>query len=198
MASDGKPKRLSIVARDLNVATSTIIQFLAEKGYTVENNPNAKVSIEYLDILDEKFKDSKSLKEKAIKNSEIAKETKEKNISIEKQAKAEKTNKDKQEEQQAVQEPVLEIEAQQDDIVEEKQEIEEVKVKKAKHEITPIEDDKLEFAEGEGPKVLGTINLDEINSKTRPKRKTKELLGANANAVLAMATSKRKINHYGI
>ncbi|MDR2011255.1 MAG: translation initiation factor IF-2 [Bacteroidales bacterium] len=182
MALDGKPKRLSIVARDLNVATSTIIQFLGEKGYTVENNPNAKVPSEYLELLDEKFKDDKSLKEKAIKNSEIAKETKEKNISIEKQAKAEKTTKTKKDESEdVVDETAIEtetIEAKKEkSVVEshiETEEIQEKNPKKAKHEIIPIDEDKLEFAEGEGPKVLGTINLDEINSKTRPKRKTKE------------------------
>ncbi|MDL2262517.1 translation initiation factor IF-2 [Bacteroidales bacterium OttesenSCG-928-I21] len=171
MASDGKPKRLSIVARELNVATSTIIQFLDEKGYTVENNPNAKIPFEYLDILDERFKDSKSLKEKAIKNSEIAKETKEKNISIEKKAKAEKVK------EEIVSEITPEIKEEKIDEAIENIEIEketEVVSKKAKHEIIPISDDKNEFTDGDGPKVLGTINLDEINSKTRPKRKTKE------------------------
>lgn len=182
MASDGKPVRLSVVARDLNVATSTIIQFLAEKGYTVENNPNAKVPVEYLDLLDDKFKDSKSLKEKAIKNTEIAKETKEKNISIEKQAKIEKDFKEK--DSTTIEEDFMSVVSEESDFIEPSEDtLEELtfaeenptkEIKKAKHEITPIDEDKIEFVDGEGPKVLGTINLAEINSKTRPKRKTKE------------------------
>jgi translation initiation factor IF-2 len=203
MASDGKPKRLSVVARDLNVGISTIIQFLEEKGYTVENNPNAKIPIECLELLDERFKDSKSLKEKAIKNSEIAKETKEKTISVEKQTK-EEAEKTKEVKKEAIQ-PISEVtkKSEEEDLKEiiitepEKEEIIETEVEeqeqeqeqeqepveviepqketiKAKHEITPIENDKIEFADGEGPKVLGTINLEEINQKTRPKRKTKE------------------------
>ena len=175
MTSDGKPKRLSVVARDLNVGTATIIQFLEEKGYTVENNPNAKIPLECLELLNERFKDSKSLKEKAIKNSEIAKETKEKNISFEKQVKAEKV----QDVPSTVipTEPIKkEVEPEIPESISEEIEIkkEEKEIAKAKHEIIPIDEDKLEFTDGEGPKVLGTINLAEINQKTRPKRKTKE------------------------
>jgi translation initiation factor IF-2 len=76
MTLESKPIRLSILARELNVGTATIIEFLAKKGYSVENNPNAKVPVECMDILDEEFKESKSLKEKAIKNTEKAREKK--------------------------------------------------------------------------------------------------------------------------
>ena len=73
MTSEAKPKRLSIVARELNVGTSTIVQFLENKGFDIGNNPNAKIPVECLDLLDEEYKDSKTLKEKAIINSEKAK-----------------------------------------------------------------------------------------------------------------------------
>lgn len=67
MTSENKPARLSTVARELNVGTSTIIEFLAKKGYTIENNPNGKVPFECIEILEEEFKESKSLKEKSHK-----------------------------------------------------------------------------------------------------------------------------------
>ncbi|MBQ1731212.1 MAG: hypothetical protein II037_03290, partial [Bacteroidales bacterium] len=88
--SETKPKRLSAVVAIYNVATSTIVEYLASKGIEIENNPNAKVQPEWLALLDEKFKDSKVMNETAIKDTEKAKENKELNISIEKQQNLEK------------------------------------------------------------------------------------------------------------
>ena len=90
MTSETKPKRLSAVVAVYNVATSTIVEYLASKGIEVENNPNAKLQPEWLALLDEKFKDSKVMNETAIKDTEKAKENKELNISIEKQQNLEK------------------------------------------------------------------------------------------------------------
>ncbi len=178
MTSESKPIRLSTVARELNVGTATIIEFLAKKGYTVENNPNAKVPFECMDILDEEFKESKSLKEKAIKNTEKARENKEINISIEKHAKAV----DVAPVIPVVEEPVIPAEPEivvaaeepeaEPEVVVEQPEVKAEPVK-AKHEIIPIVKEEGDNESEDGPKVLGTINLDQINQKTRPKRKSK-------------------------
>src|SRR5690554_5770424 len=88
MTSENKPVRLSTLARELNVGTSTIIEFLAKKGYEIEGGPNSKLPFECIELLEEEFKESKTLKEKAIKNTEKARETKEMNISLDKQAKS--------------------------------------------------------------------------------------------------------------
>ena len=177
--TEGKPKRLSVVARDLNVGTTTIIQFLANKGYVVENNPNAKVPLECLDLLDVEFKDSKSLMQKAIKNSEIARENKEINISAEKQAKqtadvVQETTQPQAVEQVAVvsKEPKAETKPE----IKEHETVVEAPIKErvlGKHEIIPLEKSDNDDENSDGPKVLGTINLDEINQKTRPKKKSK-------------------------
>ena len=37
-------KRLIKVAKELNVATSTIVEFLTSKGFEIENKPIARVS----------------------------------------------------------------------------------------------------------------------------------------------------------
>ncbi len=178
MTSESKPIRLSNVARELNVGTATIIEFLAKKGYTVENNPNAKVPFECMDILDEEFKESKSLKEKAIKNTEKARETKEINISIEKQAKAAEVTMAIIETEEAPvvkSEPQAAVQAEQmpEPVIEVAKEMVKAETIKAKHEITPILKEEGDEESEDGPKVLGTINLDEINQKTRPKRKSK-------------------------
>ena len=36
-------KRLSRVAKECNVGIQTIVDFLHKKGFTIENNPNAKI-----------------------------------------------------------------------------------------------------------------------------------------------------------
>ncbi len=58
-------KRLIKIAKELNVGTSTIVDFLKEKGYEIENKPTSKVSDEmYAELLKE-FQNSMVVKEKA-------------------------------------------------------------------------------------------------------------------------------------
>ena len=58
-------KRLVKVAKELNVGTSTIVEYLAGKGYDVENKPTAKITDEmYSDLLKE-FQGSIAVKEQA-------------------------------------------------------------------------------------------------------------------------------------
>jgi translation initiation factor IF-2 len=51
--------RLNKVTRDLNVGISTVVDFLQKKGFTVENNPNAKISPEQYDLLVNEFSNDK-------------------------------------------------------------------------------------------------------------------------------------------
>ena len=57
--------RLSQVARKLNIGKNTIIEFLKEKGFDVEDNPNYKINDEQLGILSREFADSALDKEEA-------------------------------------------------------------------------------------------------------------------------------------
>lgn len=58
-------KRLSRVARDLNVATTTIQDYLQKEGIEVSSNPNTRLSNETYELLLEKFQPDKLAKEKA-------------------------------------------------------------------------------------------------------------------------------------
>ena len=72
MVESTAPKRLSKVAGELNVATTTIVDFLKDKNISIELNPNAKISDEIYQILKEKFQSDKIVKEYAeIKKQEI-------------------------------------------------------------------------------------------------------------------------------
>jgi translation initiation factor IF-2 len=57
--------RLSQVARKLNIGTTTIATHLAEKGFRVENKPNAKITLEQYKILAKEFGDASMDKEAA-------------------------------------------------------------------------------------------------------------------------------------
>lgn len=57
--------RLGQVARKLNVGISTIVEFMAKKGFEVEGNPNSKISLEHFNMLAKEFKSSAQDKEEA-------------------------------------------------------------------------------------------------------------------------------------
>ena len=50
--------RLSQVARQLNVGTSTILDVLGRRGFKVENSPNSKITGEQFEVLAKEFKES--------------------------------------------------------------------------------------------------------------------------------------------
>ena len=57
--------RLFKVAKELNVGSSTLVEHLLEKGFTVENSPNEKLDGEMYDILLRDFASEKVQKDKA-------------------------------------------------------------------------------------------------------------------------------------
>ncbi len=63
--SEEKMLRLGQVARKLNVGIATIVDSLAKKGYEVENNPNFKINMEQVELLNKEFKSSALDKEEA-------------------------------------------------------------------------------------------------------------------------------------
>ncbi len=60
-------KRLVKVAQELNVGTSTIVDFLSGKGFDVENKPTSKITDEMQALLHREFQKSIDIKEQAEK-----------------------------------------------------------------------------------------------------------------------------------
>jgi translation initiation factor IF-2 len=60
--ADEKMIRLGQASRKLNVGHNTILEFLAKKGFTVENNPNAKLTGEQFAMLSKEYASSASEK----------------------------------------------------------------------------------------------------------------------------------------
>lgn len=75
--SEAKQLRLSKVAKEFNLALSTITDFLASKGHKVESNPNAKIDEVQYTILLKEFQSEKSAKEEALQVSQSIKTKKE-------------------------------------------------------------------------------------------------------------------------
>ncbi len=60
-----KTLRLAKVTKELNVGKDSIREFLESKGIEIENNPNAKITLDQYQLLQKEFADSKAEKEEA-------------------------------------------------------------------------------------------------------------------------------------
>jgi len=143
--------RLGQASRKLNVGHNTILDFLAKKGFSVENNPNAKLSPEQFAMISKEFASSASEKAEAsgltigIKHVEVA------------PAKSEhEVHRKKTDEEESVLIKNLGSK--------------EILKPKEEHKTEKVELDKPKL---EGFKVLGKIELDK--DKKKPKEKEKEI-----------------------
>jgi translation initiation factor IF-2 len=152
-------QRLSKVAKELNVSISTISEFLKGKGHQIENNPMTKISPEQYSLLSKEYQSEKAAKEEAkqISSSTTSRIKKDAVILTEESKKTEDKIQEKEEVfvKSASKTAVADTE-QKKEIVEE----EETSIKNE----TP----KVKFT------VVSKINLDDVNSKTKPAKKTKE------------------------
>lgn len=65
MSDNDKSIRLIKVAKELNIGTGTITEYLAKKGFNVENKPTAKLTDEMYQVLVKEFQVDKIIKEEA-------------------------------------------------------------------------------------------------------------------------------------
>lgn len=179
----GKVKRLSKVARELNVGISTIVEYMSTQGVELDSNPNTKIEADHLDILSVKFAADQSLKE-AAKKTAIKREERKTITLATPEPKKEEVETTSVEEEQTPHKEVAEKEA--EPIAEETPTPAEKEQTPTKEE-APVEkvaeEDKSPKIEkndsktlGDGDvkvQVLGRIDLSSINSKTRPDKKKK-------------------------
>jgi translation initiation factor IF-2 len=155
----GKVKRLSKVARELNVGISTIVDYLESQGVSIDSSPNTKLEESHYDILCEQFADDQVLKEQA-KNSGIKREKRE-TISLKTKKESPDSDDEEEDSETKVEETHSSSETKEEVEAEEKTEDEK-----------PAEEEKPENKSGLN--VVGKIDLSSINSKTRPDKKKKE------------------------
>ncbi len=165
--SEVNTPRLMAAAKEFNIGTSTLVDFLVSKGFhSDELKPTSKLSEPMYRVLQSEFQQDKAAKQKAEQvelskgSGELKKKKDEEDLSIKKKEAA----KGKEEKPvEAVKTPEVEI------VAEPEKKKEETKAKTEETEIT-----KIEAPEIEAPKVLDKIDLETIDSSTRPKKSTKK------------------------
>ncbi len=158
----GKPIRLGKAAGELNVGVSTLVDFLDSKGIKIDMNPNTKLESEHYEILQKEFAADQNLKEQS-KFSAVRREKRE-TISI----------RDKEEEVQPEPEPIEVKEIKEVEVVEAVEVVKEAKNDEPEEEKIiekPIEPTEPEI----GVQIVGKIDLDKLNQKTRPEKKVEEI-----------------------
>lgn len=195
----GKPIRLGKAAGELNVGMSTLVEFLEGKGLSIDASPNTKLAPEQYDMLRTEFAADQSLKEQS-KNTSVTHEKRE-TISL----------RDKKEESAPKSESVEEPEPEPTTVVEEvkveepapvapvvsemvEEPVKETPVAKETVEVKPLETKSSSSEDVAGSKiqVLGTIDLDKINSKTRPDKTKKPAKKAPVKEVKPEAKTEAK------
>ena len=146
----GKPIRLGKAAGELNVGISTLVEFLESKGIRIDANPNTKLEGEHYDILQKEFAADQSLKEQS-KFTAVKRERRE-TISIRDSKHEESAPKKEEEEDDS--EPIN---------VEEIKRIVQEEPKKPEAETAAKSEVQVQ--------VIGKIDLDKLNNKTRPEKK---------------------------
>ncbi len=196
MTAGKKNIRLSKVAKEFNVGLPTVVEFLSKKGYDIDANPNAKIESDAYQLIEKEFKADSSLKKESEKINLRPKP--QVDVTLDDVQGDKTSSKDTAEEEDFVQEirikdnsasaskpiaaPVKkETEsspAPEEKAVEETLNNKEEQKQEAKQaELEPSKAPKMEPstapADADGPKVLGKIDLNSINQKTRPDKKTK-------------------------
>jgi len=159
--SENKGQRLSKVAKELNVSVSTITDFLKTKGHTIENNPMAKLSDDQYSLLAKEYQSEKAAKEEA-KQVTTSTRAKKENISIDADAKKKEPKREEDDD--------IIIKNVQTATPAEKEKTAEKTVKK---QDTPDADEKEVIKSDVKFTVVTKIDLDSLNSKTKPTKKTK-------------------------
>ena len=182
MSEESKMYRLNKLMKEFNVGMDTIVKFLASKGHILENpTQNTKVTEEQYNLLSKKYQSDKEVKELS-SNLEIATQVKESVIEAHQQ--------NKNPESDANEELVIKNFNAKTDRKAPKTEAKETK-EEPKEEPEPATDPEQEFtpqtisasvpgsngghdAYSAEVKIIDKIDLDAINNKNRPDKKTKE------------------------
>lgn len=157
--SEGKSINLLKAAKELNIGLATAVEFLNKKGYPVDPKPNTKLTGEMYDVLSKEYQGDRIVKEEA------------KQIVIGKIRRDEPPVNERTE-------PARHSDFEHEEIL-----IKNAgssfaplpeKPKPAPEPVQPSEEKKAADGNLPGVKVVGKIDLDRINQKSRPEKKAKE------------------------
>ncbi len=167
--------RLMAAAKEFNIGKDTLVDFLVSKGFNNDDlKPTAKLTEPMYRVLQSEFQQDKAAKEKAEKveliktggSSEPKKKKDEQDLSIKKKETVVVVP-------TPVEEPKVEEEKPKPVVIE-KAEVKTEKKVEEKKEKPKAKEQRAEVTNIEAPKVLATIDLDAIDSSTRPKKGAKK------------------------
>jgi translation initiation factor IF-2 len=156
----GKPIRLGKAAGELNVGITTLVEFLDKKGVKIDASPNTKLEPEHYDLLQKEFAADQNLKEQSKFTTAVRekretvslRDTKQEEV-VAKEDDSEPINVEK------IKQSVLEEPSKQVDAHKEEDSI--IEVKSTNTPEVQVQ-------------IVGKIDLDKINAKTRPDKKKTE------------------------
>ncbi len=178
--SEFTEQRLSKLAKEYSIGVHAITEFLKGKGHAVEANPNAKISADLVAMVAKEFQSEKAKGEEAAKVTASHLDVKKESITLAENAKRPEPKHQEEKEELIIKNVPTPTAA-------EKEKTNEKTIKKAAAPAAPVvpaapvaaeepEVIKAEAKSDVGVKVIDKINLDEINSKTRPDKKSKKEL----------------------
>lgn len=182
--SDDKPIILFKAVKELNVGIATAVEFLEKKGFSVENKPTTKLSRDMYNALLKEFQGDKIVKEEA-NQIVIGKIRRDEPEVTEKVAEAPRKN----------------VEFENEGILVKNLHSYTPPVEKPKEEtparpVVPVQADKVETKTEEGSlpgvKIIGKINLDDLNSKTRSVKKEETPVAATEEPKAPVAAEAPK------
>ncbi len=173
--SENTVQRLSKVAKELNVSVSTITDFLKSKGHVIENNPMAKLNEAQITLVSKEYQSEKAAKEEAKQvTTNTSARVKKENISVDEESKKPEARK-VEEEEDIIIKNVQNVALPEKPVVkaEEVKKPAEIIAKKIEAEPVLEKDEKEVIKSDIKFTIVSKIDLDALNSKTKPDKKTK-------------------------
>ena len=165
---ENKSTRLSKAARLFNVGISTIVEFLAKKGIQIDSGPNTKISPEAYDLLAKEYSSDLSIKQKSEELSRKNFEESHESLSISDLGNQKEASEEEEVIVKEVSAPEIKKEVQPEKpLIEQKSEIK--KEKEEKERKAPSTEEKKKSVD---VKVVGKIDLEKVNKKAKPSKKT--------------------------
>jgi translation initiation factor IF-2 len=163
--------RLSKAAKEFNVGRETIVEFLTKKGFQIDPSPNTKLTSEMYALLVKEYQGEREVKNEAKKLGDLS--YKGGSVSVDSTVQSSAKDKDEDDNEEVfIRTSTIVKDTQPKEVKTEKP-----KEKETPEPVAPAEpiEEKNEQEEKESPlKVVGKIDLDSLNAKTRPDKKTKE------------------------
>lgn len=195
MSEEVKTIRISKVVKEFNISLHTVVEFLGKKGVQVENSPNAKISQTHYDLICGEFATDKNIKEQSQKKATIA--TEKTTITLEQRPAEAPKHVEKEQEELLIKNVHL------GEFTEEEMPAAKPKVAATKQAETPVTPNVPEVPAPVAPvaaeesdssiKIVGKMDLSNLNSKTRPAKKTKEEKAAEKEAKPKAGKTKKQI-----